>query len=120
MTSLVTLMKVAGVFWTAAAPGVADAQCPAGVRTAVVPQTQMQNSVVKGVQAEAALGSCVITFRAGWRRDLTDRQACGVVLHEYGHAALSLEHSPGGIMSSYMPQRLPGACGAFTNRNRDQ
>jgi hypothetical protein len=120
MTSLVTLMKVAVVFWTAAAPGVAQTQCPTGVRTAVAPQTQMQNSAVKGVQAEAALGSCAITFRAGWRRDLTDRQACGVVLHEYGHAALSLEHSAGGIMSTYMPQQLPGACGTFTNRNRDQ
>ncbi len=120
MTSLVTLMKVAVVFWTAAAPGGAQAQCPAGVRTSVAPRTQMQNSVAKGVQAEAALGSCAITFRAGWRRDLTDRQACGVVLHEYGHAALSLDHSAGGIMSAVLPRQLPGACGTFTNRNRDE
>jgi hypothetical protein len=41
-------------------------------------------------------------------------------VQEYGHAALSLEHSAGGVMSAYMPQQLPGACGAFTNRGRDQ
>jgi hypothetical protein len=80
----------------------------------------MHNSTGKGVQAEARYGSCLITFRAGWRRDLTDRQACGVVIHEVGHAALGLRHSAGGIMSEVMPQRLPGACSRFTNRNRDE
>jgi hypothetical protein len=60
----------------------------------------------------------VRVLRAGWRRDLTDRQDAGVVLHEYGDAALSLEHSAGGIMSACMPQQLLGACGVFTNRNR--
>jgi hypothetical protein len=119
MTSLLTLMQVAMVFWTGAAPGDVEQHCPAGVRTAVAQVAQMDNQG-KGIQAEAALGSCVITFRAGWRRDLSDRQACGVVIHEVGHAALSLHHSAGGIMSAVIPQRLPGVCARFTNHNRDE
>jgi hypothetical protein len=118
MTSLATLMQVSMVFWTGAAPGAVEQQCPAGVRVAVAQAAQMHNQG-RGVQAEAGLGSCLITFRAGWRRDLTDRQACGIVIHEVGHAALSLRHSAGGIMSEVIPQRLPGICGRFTNRNRD-
>jgi hypothetical protein len=119
MTSLVMLMEVALAFWAGAAPAAVEQRCPTGVRSAVVAQSQMSNQG-RGVMAEARYGSCAITFRAGWRRDLTDRQACGVVIHEVGHAALSLHHSEGGIMAGVVPKRLPGACSAFTSRNRDE
>ena len=119
MTSLVTLMQVAMVFWTGAAPGAVEQHCPASVRVAVAPATQLHN-LGKGIQAEAVLGSCLVTFRAGWRGDLTDRQACGVVILEVGHAALSLRHSASGIMAAVIPERLPGACGRFSNHNRDE
>ena len=119
MTSLATLMQVAMAFWAGAAPGAVQQSCPDGVRVAVAPSVKMINQA-QGVQAEAVLGSCVITIRAGWRRDVTDRQACGVVIHEMGHAALSLRHTSTGIMSAVLPEKLPGVCSRFTNHNRDE
>lgn len=120
MVSVTVLLVTAASFWGSAAPGVAQTTCPDGVRYNVTPRSQMINHNEKGVQAEARLGSCKITFRAGWRQFSTDREACRTVLHEYGHAALSLDHDAGGIMapSSTRDATTPGVCMRFSRSQK--
>lgn len=102
MVPVAVLLVTATTFWAGAAPGVIEERCPDGVLYNVKPATQM---VEPGRVAEATLGSCVITFRQGWRRTVTDRGACKVVLHEVKHAAIQpkdlpahLVHEEHGIM----------------------
>jgi hypothetical protein len=110
MVSVTVLLATATVFWGGAAPGVAEQNCPDGVRYNVKPLAEMLNSDVHDAAAEAPFGGCVITFRAGWREELPDRIACEIVLHEYGHAALKLRHTEGGIMDEFTRDEPPGIC----------
>lgn len=121
MVTVAALLVTAATFWSPAAPGIAQQNCPDGVRYNVRPATQLANyAKVHGVIAEAVPDSCVITFRAGWRRDTTDRQACRIVLHEYGHAALGLDHDAGGVMvpSEDPDATTPGICFRYSNSER--
>lgn len=116
MITVAALIVTAATFWSAAAPGVAQQTCPDGVRFNVKPAAALVNQGPY-VAAESQLGSCVITFRAGWLRQLTVAEKCKLVIHEYGHAALRLEHSPGGIMSPYdWEWRTPGICYALVRQ----
>ena len=116
MVSVTVLLATAATFWGSAAPGVAQTQCPDGVRYNVKTAAAMVNQA-RGVTAEAQLGSCVITFRAGRLRTYNPVDACGIVIHEYGHAALKLGHTVGGIMDAEsVGKRPPGICMQFRNR----
>jgi hypothetical protein len=115
--SAATLIATAHIFWATAAPGVADQNCPDGVRYNVKSVAAMMDQRAT-VDAEAQKGSCVVTFRAGWRSRITDRTACMLVIHEVGHAALRLEHAKSGIMTDGLldPKRAPSVCMRFSNR----
>lgn len=117
MVSTTTLLAAAAFFWAHAAPGVGPQHCPTGVAYGVKPASQMFNREA-GVIAESVPGSCRITFRAGWRRVLTDRAACRTAAHEYGHAAIGLADSNRGIMqvSAAPGAWSPRVCRIFSNR----
>lgn len=117
MVSVTVLLATAASFWGGVAPaGAIEQACPDGVRYNVKPLAQMDNHGRATTAAEARYGSCVITFRAGWRKRFSDYGACGVVIHEYGHAVLSLRHEAGGIMAQNDGKRRPpGICRQFPN-----
>lgn len=118
MVPIATLLATASTFWAAAAPGTAEQNCPNGVQYNVKTLSAMGNHANPNAVAEAHLGSCVITFRSGWRKFRTDRGACRTVLHEYGHAALKLDHDAGGIMApgGTIGATTPAACMRYSNR----
>jgi hypothetical protein len=110
MVSVTALLAAAATFWAGAAPGVADRTCPDGVRYNVKQPHEMVNKA-RGVGAEALIGGCVITFKAGRLRTYTTADACALVIHEYGHAAIGLNHEPHGVMDAEsIGLTPPGIC----------
>jgi hypothetical protein len=115
MASVTALLTAAATFWTGAAPGIAEQNCPDGVRYNVKPVTQMINQH-RGVKAEAREGGCVITFRAGALRSMSSESAYRLVVHEYGHAAINLGHEESGIMAPLMEDWLIPVPSQFKTR----
>jgi hypothetical protein len=101
------LIAAAATYWAAMAPGIADQNCPDGVRYNVKPLHAMVNNQ-PGVMAEAREGGCVITYRTGVLKNMHPRAAYRLTVHEYGHAAIGLGHEESGIMAPFMEDwRLP-------------
>jgi hypothetical protein len=120
MVPVTTLLAVAATWWGGLAPGVAEQNCPDGVRYNVRTEQQME---LKGTRyvAESRLGSCVISFKAGALASYTPEDDCLLVLHEYGHAAIGRAaggphadangHAPSGLMAEWIDwEHPPGIC----------
>lgn len=123
MVPVASLLVSAALFWGGAAPFGVDEACPGGVRYNVRPLAQMELRALESKRfsllAEARLRSCVITFRAGWRRGISDREAWMVAAHEIGHAVYGLGHAERGIMAEdVLTVRPPARAMRFSDRIR--
>lgn len=127
MITVTTLLATAATFWAGVAPTAAQQNCPDGVRYNVKSGTAMINQGEQ-ISAEAILKSCVITFRAGRLASYSAEDACMLVIHEYGHAAIGRAaggpgadeygHSAAGIMSPTSATKPPGICYQLERKQR--